>query len=181
MNDQWGNKEKFAHLIGIERENPQESVLKTSVSHFIKDPVHDFAAAYHVIRKYCIRKQSEWRSDHNSELKQMYFRSDRGEFLCVGFTFLISILSHDLRMNMFWHFGASNHNKDDCDAEGHVSKTAMDDEVEAKQCVFTTEEEPVITAARFCNEYLNGNDRRRKREYHAVLDNDISHATCAKV
>ena len=87
LNNQWGTKQKFAYLIGIEKKRPQESVIKTSLSYFIKDPKHDFAAAHHVIRKYCIQKQSDWHSNHNSELKQVYFRSDRGEFLCVGFIY----------------------------------------------------------------------------------------------
>ena len=94
---------------------------------------------------------------------------------------LISILSYDLKLDMFWDFGASNHNKDDCDSEGHVSKTGMDDGVESKLCTFTPDEEHVITAARFCNEYLNGENRRRKREYYAVLDDDILHSSCSKV
>ena len=180
LNNQWGTKKKFAYLIGIEREEPEEVIIKTSVSNYIKDPKHDFAAAHHVIRKYCIQKQSDWR-DNQRQLKQLYFRSDRGEFLCVGFMFLISELSMELKVDIFWDFGAPNHNKDECDAEGHVSKTGMDDGVESKQCIFSLDEEPVITAANFCNEYLNGDNKRRKRKYNAILDDDVSHASCSNV
>ena len=155
--------------------------MKTSVSYFIKDPVHDFAAAHHVIRKHCMQRKSEWQEKYGTELQQIWFRSDRWEFLCVGFVFLMCGLSYELRLNMFWHYGAANHNKDLCDADGHVSKTGMDDGVVSKALQFHPGEEPVVTAARFCNDYLNGPDRKIQREYHAVLDGNVSHAKCASV
>ena len=58
-------------------------------------------------------------------MKYIYNRSDRGEFLCTGFLDGLSVLSHEKDITIMWDNGAANHNKDICDAEGHVDKSAM--------------------------------------------------------
>ena len=60
LQNHWGTQCKFAYLIGIEKIKQQDCIQTTTISYFIKDPKHDFSAAHHVIRKYCIQKQSDW-------------------------------------------------------------------------------------------------------------------------
>ena len=97
--------------------------------------------------------------------------------MCWIYLFIIT-LSHELKVNIFW-VGAANHDKELCDAEGHVSKTAMDNGVYGRKFKFHSGEEHVITAAKFCNEYLNGSNRKRKRKYQAILDDDVPHTKCS--
>ena len=165
LNNQWATQNKFAYLAGIETTKLEQEPKQTSINYFIKDPKHDFAAAHHVIKKYCIQKQSEWRLVRKLELEQFRFYSDRGEFLCRGFIFLIAGLSDEIKTNVFWDFGGANHNKDLCDSEGAVSKRCMDDNAESRDLVFRPEEDFVVTAARFCNEYLNSPNRKMQHMY----------------
>ena len=181
LNNQWSTQNKFAYLAGIETSRINGVVKQKSINYFIKDPKHDFAAAHHIIRKYCIEQKTNWRLQHKLMLKQFRFYSDRGEFLCRGFMFLITGLSHEIKTNVFWDFGAPNHNKDLCDSEGAVSKRAMDVGAEGKELIFHSGEEYVVTAARFCNEHLNSPNKKTQRVYIHVLDDDISHIKCNKV
>ena len=91
---------------------------------------------------------------------------------------------HDgLYKNMYseWKNSAS-HGKDLCDAEGHVPKTCKDDGVWEKRLKFNPgEEEPVVTAANFCNEYLNAQGCKITRQFIAVLDDDVPHVKCKQV
>lgn len=181
LNNQWSTQSKFAYLAGIETSRVSGVAKKTSINYFIKDPKHDFAAAHHVIRKYCIEKKTTWRLDYKLTLDQFRFYSDRGEFLCRGFMYLITQLSQEIKTNIFWDFGAASHNKDLCDSEGSVSKRAMDDGVEEKELIFHSGEDFVVTAARFCNKYLNSPNRKTQRVFIHVLDDNISHIKCNKV
>ena len=94
---------------------------------------------------------------------------------------LLVELSHEIKTNVSWNFGGANYNKDLSDSEGSVSKTCVDNKVESRDLIFGPGEDFVVTAAKFCNDYLNGSIRKRQRIYIHVLDDDISHAKCNQV
>ena len=114
-------------------------------------------------------------------LKAVYNYSDRGEFSNNGFINQLTLLGHKLDLMLFWDFGAPNHNKDLCDAEGHVMKTGMDNGTDAKVLRYGSSEEYCITAANYCREHLSTPRNPNHTREFIVHTEEIQHMRCDQV